>query len=384
MSLNVNWKWLLLWGPLLVATGLAAADGPAPASDVGVPAALAPESSVTPNGRAPFSLDDWESNLPTPVAPTRTRLVHGDDGNTPLPKSPAPPPPPATASVASTRLPQTAASPQNPKAVSDDERLADIAMEDRDFFQALAKNPKTWSNEERDHRAQAIHDKYYSYLVAFPRDVNALVLYGKLLYRTGQGDMAYEAFRHADALEPGLAVVKQQMANYLAENGQYQLALDFLHQATALAPNEPLYHYQIGELLNYYYESFLADKVLDVATLNKTMAAEFARAAELAPQQPAYAWRYAESYYDMASPDWKAALAAWTALVPRTTNPTLLEMLRLHCARALLELGRLEEAGLLINQPVLPALEASRLELARRLAAVASPAGPTAPAKSGS
>ncbi len=382
MALFLYSKWLRLLGPLLVATSLTAADGPMPEIGGAPAGAPAPEVSAPTTGRAPFSLDDWESSLPTPVAPTRTRLVHGDDGNAPLPKAPLPPPP--TATVVSTRLPQTPASPQTPKAISDDERLADIAVEDRDFFQALAKNSKTWSNEERDRRAQAIHDKYYSYLLAHPRDVNALVLYGKFLYRTGQDDMAFEAFRHADALEPGLAVVKQQLANYLAENGQYKLALEFLHQATALAPNEPLYHYQIGELLNYFYESFLTDKVFDVATLNKTMAAEFAKAAELAPQQPAYAWRYAESFYDMVNPDWKAALAAWTGLVPHTTNPTLLEMLRLHCARALLELGRLDEARLLIEQPVLPALEASRLELARRLAAIASPASATAPAKTGS
>lgn len=50
-------------------------------------------------------------------------------------------------------------------------------------------------------------------------------------------------------------------------------------------------------------------------------------------------------------------------------------MIRLHRARALLELGRLADARALIVQPVVAALEASRAELARRLA-VPTPALP--------
>jgi tetratricopeptide (TPR) repeat protein len=179
--------------------------------------------------------------------------------------------------------------------------------------------------------------------------------------------LAYEAFRQADSLDPNLAVVKQQLANHLAETGKYAPALVLLRQAVALAPNEPVYHYQIGELLNFYYEQLVADKSFDQAGINKTMEAEFARAAELAPQEPGYAWRHAECFYDMADPDWTAALAVWGELAKQTTSTALLEMIRLHRARALLELGRVDEARPLIAQPVLAPLEPSRAELARRL-----------------
>ena len=383
MRLNLNWQWLRLAAPLLAAQGLVAAVAPPPGGGAVDMASPLPELSAPATVRAPLNLDDWAAHLPAPVAPTRDQLIRGDDGNKPVPTYTPPPPPVAT--VTSAHLPQLPALAPLPKTVSDDERLAAIAVADRDFFQALVQNPRTWSNEERDRRAQAIHDQYYYYLTDHPQDVNALVLYGKLLSRTGQNDMADEAFRHADALTPNLAVVKQQLANHLAEAGQYKPALELLRQATALAPTEPVYHYQIGELLNIFYEHFLADKIFDRITLNQTMAAEFARAAELAPEQPAYAWRHAESFYDMAGPDWKAALAAWAGLAKHTTQPALLEMIRLHCARALLELGQLDQAALLIDQPVLPALEASRLELAKRLAALTpkpdpAPASPAASA----
>jgi tetratricopeptide (TPR) repeat protein len=372
MRMASTWKWLLLASPLLAATGWAAEDLPLP-SLLPLPVNLpAPPT----NAPAPFTMDNWESHLPSPVTPTRNGSYHSDNGDTNLLHSTLPA---LAATVTSSHLPDLPPLNQKPKGTSDDDRLAAIAVVDRDFFLALAKNPQTWPDDERDRHAQAIHDQYYAYIVSYPNDVNAIVLYGKLLNRTGQNDLAYEAFKYADTLDPNLAVVKQQLANHLAETGKYAPALELLRKATALAPTEPVYHYQIGELLNFYYEHFVADKIFDQAGINQTMEAEFARAAALAPEEPAFAWRHAECFYDMAGPDWNAALAAWTDLGLHTTNTTLLEMIRLHRARALLELSRLEEARPLIAQPVLAPLEASRAELARRLA-LATPSLPTPPA----
>ncbi len=372
MRRNSIWKWLLLITPLW-AVAWAAGDLPTlpvpPLPDNSPPAPNAPSSAP-----APFTMDDWEAHMPSPITPTRNASTHSDDRDSALLHSNLPP---MDASVTSSSLPDLPPPGQIPKGDSDNVRLAAIAQADRDFFQTLAKNPQTWPDAERDRRAQAIHDQYYFYIVNYPQDVNAIVLYGKLLNRTGLNDLAYEAFRHADELDPNLAVVKQQLANHLAETGKYAPALELLRQAVALAPTEPLYHYQIGELLNIYYTHFVADKIFDQPGLNQTMEAEFARAADLAPQEPGFAWRHAECFYDMIAPDWNAALAAWTGLGRHTTNPTLLEMIRLHRARALLELGRLAEARALIVQPVVAALEASRAELARRLAVPAPPPAAT-------
>jgi len=355
--------------PLLLATAGWAADS-APST----PLPNLPINLTAPPAPTPFTMENWESHLPSPVTPTRNGSLHGSNDGSGMLHSTLPA---AAAKVDSMHLPELPQPGQIFKDSSDDDRLAAIALADRDFFQALAKNPQTWPAEERDRRAQALHDQYFVYITNYPKDVNAIVLYGKLLNRTGLNDLAYEAFRHADSLDQNLAVVKQQLANHLAETGKYSPALDLLRQAVALAPNEPVYHYQIGELLNFYYEHFVADKLFDQAGINKTMEAEFARAAALAPQEPGYAWRQAECFYDMADPDWHAALAVWTELAQHTTATALLEMIRLHRARALLELGRMDEARPLIAEPVLAPLERSRAELARRLLLTAP--APTAP-----
>jgi len=312
---------------------------------------------------APLSIDNWQAHLRPPEAPSRSRLYSGDDANAIMARAaPAPPP-----TIVTGHLPAQPAASTAPKAKSDDDRLAAIAIADRDFFQALNQNPAAWPATARDARAQTIYDLYTAYITDHPDDAQAVVLYGKFLNRVGQNDFAYEVFRRADQLAPNLAVVKQQLGNHLAETGKYAPALDLLRQATTLAPSEPLYHYEIGELLNIYYDQFLADKILDAAGLDKTLEAEFARAAALAPTEKGFAWRHAESFYDQRNPDWTAALAAWTALASQTTEPAELEVIHLHQARALIELGKFDVARPLLEQPVMKALENSRAILLKRL-----------------
>jgi len=330
---------------------------------------LPPVAPVAPVKKS-FSLDDWQSQMLPPETPTRERLYKGDDGNAPIQfaKPPAPP-----VAIAPGHLP---AKTSPAKAKSDDDRLAAIAVEDRDLFQALAQNPNQWTETERDRRAQVIHDHYMQYIIDYPNDVNAVILYGKLLGHVGQNDLAYQVFRHANELDANIAVVKQQLANHLAETGEYSAALDLLRKAVAISPSEPIYHYEIGELLNIYYEKFVADKVFDTVALDKNIESEFARAMALAPNVKGYAWRHAECYYDQHTPDWKAALAAWDALAAHTMDQTEIEVIQLHRARDLLELNRPEEARPLLSSPVRVALEASRQALLKRL-----PPAPTPPAR---
>ncbi len=353
------------WVALALPLGLVAADAPPPAS----PTPAAPAKG--------FTLDNWEAYMKSPVAPTRSHAFQGDDGNAPfLPEEapPSAPPPTFNLKTGATKAPLAL----KPKPGSNDDRLAAIALEDRDFFQALAKNPDAWPEAERDRRAQTLHDEYWLYIAEYPDDVNAIILYGKLLAHTGQRDAAYAAFMHADALNGKIAVVKQQLGNFLAENGSYQAALERFRQATALAPDEPVYHYEMGELLTIFYEGFLKDKLLDRADLDKTMVMEFARAMTLAPQVRAFVWRHAEAYYDMSDPDWNAALGAWDGLAALTTNAVEQEVIRLHRIRILIELRRFPEARELLAQPVRPPLEKVRVALQAYLDKAAGAKAPAA------
>ena len=48
---------------------------------------------------------------------------------------------------------------------------------------------------------------------------------------------------------------------------------------------------------------------------------EFGRASTLAPDEFAYAYRYAESFYDLTHPDCEDAFHAWTAVEAKAGSP---------------------------------------------------------------
>jgi len=66
--------------------------------------------------------------------------------------------------------------------------------------------------------------------------------------------------------------------------------------------------------------------------LDAAMHNAFKRAAELAPDRFEFAYRYAESFADLATPDWDAALKEWSALEEKAPTPIERQVMRLHAA----------------------------------------------------
>jgi cytochrome c-type biogenesis protein CcmH/NrfG len=76
------------------------------------------------------------------------------------------------------------------------------------------------SKSELTRKAQDLVIKYESYLSENPNDIPGLLLFGKFLRKVDQHDHALGIFLQADSVNPKLAVVKQQIANYLVEKGR--------------------------------------------------------------------------------------------------------------------------------------------------------------------
>jgi homoaconitase/3-isopropylmalate dehydratase large subunit len=82
--------------------------------------------------------------------------------------------------------------------------------------------------------------------------------------------------------------------------------------------------------------------------LDNAMHEAFRRAAELAPDQIAFAYRYAESFYDLEKPDWEGALKAWAALENKATSAFDRETMRLHAANIYIKMGKPDQAKVLL------------------------------------
>lgn len=240
-----------------------------------------------------------------------------------------------------------------------DQRLQRIYDSQLEFFAQLEANPDM-AESLRDQRAQNLISQYQSLLLDNPNYVYGYVMYGKLLRQVGQRELANKAFVKANALDPDIAVVKQQIGNYLSEEGDYDLALPYFLAAIRLAPETAVYHYQLGQLLHTYRSEFLANGKLSAPVLDKQLQEAFAHAARLDPSTRVYALRRAESFFDIAEPDWQQALEQWNALEASATDEREKQMILLQKCRVLIALDQLAQAQSALLTITDPALQPAR------------------------
>jgi len=126
-------------------------------------------------------------------------------------------------------------------------------------------------------------------------------------------------------------------------------SVSFSARAIDLEPKEPLYHYHLGKLLTEGRDELIKTGSFTRPKLDDAMLAAFAKAAELAPDNFAYAYRHAEAYYDLETPRWDEAFALWGRLDARVETPLEHQTLRLHQANILLKQGKAAEARVLLG-----------------------------------
>jgi tetratricopeptide (TPR) repeat protein len=212
--------------------------------------------------------------------------------------------------------------------------------------------------------------EYESLIKDNPDFAAGFASYGYMLWKVGLRKQAVAILLKANQMDPDIPLVKNELGNYLAEDGKPLEALNYYLAAIKLEPTEPLYHYQLGSLLYEARDDFLKSGEWSQASLEHSMQEAFRKAAELAPDRIEFTYRYAESFYDMSEPDWPAALKAWQALEARAQGAVERETMRLHEANVLLSMNRRDDARRVLDQVSAPELADQKKKMAERLQAV--------------
>lgn len=223
---------------------------------------------------------------------------------------------------------------------------------------------------------QSLAHDYELYVRNNPKFAAGYAAYGYFLSKVDQRKEAAAMLLKANQLDPNIPLVKNQLGNYLAEENKPLQAAPYYIAAIKLEPNEPLYHYQLGSLLAIARDDFLKSGEWSRQSLDEAMHHAFKRATELAPDRFEFAYRFAESFYDLEKPDWDQALKAWSALEEKATTPIERQTMRLHAANICLKLGKAEHAKALIGTVDEPSLASQKEKLVAQLAdsAKAAPA----------
>ncbi len=252
----------------------------------------------------------------------------------------------------------------------DTQRLYRISQQEQKIYHRLGTDPDFYTDEDLEHELGEVLRSYSNYLSENPKDVSALILYGKLLRRIGENDQAFKVFLKADELDPAIAVVKQQIGNHLVETDNGKAALMFYLNAVELQPEVPEYNYALGEILHIFRDEFLSDQLFTRDAIDREMLKAFRTAAQLNPDDFDMQMRLGEAYYDLESPDWKIALLHWKKLRKATPdyNELRCQILDLHQARILVTLGRKQEASELLNGVTQPGLQITRQQILEEIA----------------
>ncbi len=212
---------------------------------------------------------------------------------------------------------------------------------------ARESNPNFDAENLRTKMQDLVFD-YEDYLKKYPDLAASYAAYGVLLGKIDMRRQSTAMLLKANQLDPNLPLVKNQLGNYLAEEGKPLEAVNYFLSAIKLDPNEPLYHYQLGTLLTEARDDFLKSGDWQRPALDHAMHEAFRRAAELAPDRIEFTYRYGESFYDLEKPDWDEALKVWGALEERLKPGLEQETVRLHAANILIKQGKFDHARVLL------------------------------------
>jgi tetratricopeptide (TPR) repeat protein len=246
-------------------------------------------------------------------------------------------------------------------------RLKELVARQDALLAALGKEDADQDNVKRD--IQNLIFEYDAFLRTFPNFAPGYVTYGLLLGKVGMRRESVAILLKANQIDPDVPIVKNQIGNYLAEEGEPIAAANYFIAATRLAPEEPLYHYQLGTLLIEARDDFLKSDQWTRAQIDRTMHDALRRAAELAPRNFAYAYSYAQSFYDLADPAWDEALKVWGAMEDQASPGLEKETLRLHTVNILIKQKKFDRARILLATVTDEKLKAQKQKLLDQLPA---------------
>lgn len=228
--------------------------------------------------------------------------------------------------------------------------LKEIVERQKQLFERAEKEGDQLDEARFAGEAKGIASSYDVFIQKNPDFTPGYVAYGVFLGKIDMTKAAVAMLLKANKLDPNIPLVKNQLAKHLAEDGKPLEALPYLTSAIDLAPNEPLYHFHLGQLLLAARDDFLHEGTWTRASLDKAMLEAFQRAADLAPADLSLAYQHAKAYYEIDPPRWDEALAVWEKLGGRATTESMRQLIKLQRANVLVKLDRRDEARTLLDQ----------------------------------
>ncbi|HET7537897.1 MAG TPA: hypothetical protein VFJ90_15665 [Candidatus Didemnitutus sp.] len=228
--------------------------------------------------------------------------------------------------------------------------LKDIVARQKEVFERAEKEGDNLDEARFDGESKALASSYDVLIQKNPEFTAAYVAYGMFLSKIDMNRESAVMLLRANKLDPNIALVKNQLAKLLVDDGKPLEALPWITAAIDLEPREPFYHLQLGNLLLGARDDFIKSGDFTRASLDRTMLTAFAKAEELAPKDLSIAYQHAKAYYEIDPPQWDEALQLWNQLEEKPVTTGMRQLIRLQKANILIKLGRRDEAREILDR----------------------------------
>jgi len=175
---------------------------------------------------------------------------------------------------------------------------------------------------------------YQRLITRYPKNGDAHAAYAEYLWDTGDPAGAMAQWKSAESLDPRNPATASHLGGCYLALGDEKKAIDYFACAASMAPNNPLYHFDLGNSTFVFRRLLTAAGGEGEQAILRNALAEFKKAAELDPFNADYARAYAETFYGLKQPDWREAL--------KLKGPR--DFCYANLARVNLKLGRKDEA----------------------------------------
>ncbi len=221
------------------------------------------------------------------------------------------------------------------------------------------------SREQQTDEQIAATRKLYDDLIArYPNESESHVALGEYLQVLGRNEAAYQQWAIALQLDPKRPDILAAQADLLLQTGQIVAAADALEKAASLEPKNAAHLYGLAHIYTLFRRDLMASRHLSEDELITRGTEYFRHAAELAPDNLAYAKAYAEAFYTQPKPDWNLARTAWESLLARSNEK---DFIHTHLVRINIQLHDKAGANAHLEGLTDPAFASVKAKLQRQV-----------------
>jgi tetratricopeptide (TPR) repeat protein len=187
--------------------------------------------------------------------------------------------------------------------------------------------PEEWEKLERT---------YADLAARYPLDPAVRSSYGNFLWERNAPMRALHEWEEAERLDPKNATVLFRLADAHLAGGRAKSSAQYFQKAVEAEPANARYRHAAGNAI-FLFRHELVDAQTNEERWLQIALSHFAEAARLAPLNVDYARAYAETFYGLPKPDWRAAVSAWEHYLQISPNQ---DFAHANLARVFLKLGQ--------------------------------------------